>query len=135
MDLKYFDSIDGAWYDVSGNVGASLEYNDVSGWVTTGGYKKYVAQITQSGTDAPSTIVLENTLGFNPVWEYDSNGVYGFNWDGDFNNIKCINYVSMNYYTDSITWVEYDQAYNITLKTSKGDNNIYQTTLEIRYYN
>ena len=134
MDLKYFDAIDGAWYDVSGNTGSGLEY-DGSGWVTTGGYKKYVAQITQSSTDAPVVIVLENTLGFEPVWEYDSNGVYGFNWDGDFDNGKVYNYISQYFANNNDSWIEYDQAFNITLYSSKGDDNINKQTIEIRYYN
>jgi hypothetical protein len=61
MDLKYFDAIDGAWYDVSGNTGSGLEY-DGSGWVTTGGYKRFVAKISQYGTDDPEVIVYENTF-------------------------------------------------------------------------
>ena len=73
MNLKYYDAIEGAWLDVSGNTGSGLEY-DGSGWVTTGGYKKYVAQINQSSTDAPVAIILENTLGFTPTWEYNEIG-------------------------------------------------------------
>ena len=89
MNLKYFDAIEGAWNDVSGSPGASLEYDDTSGWVTVNPkYKKYVAQITQSGTDAPVAIVLENTLGFTPTWERNTNGIYGFDWDGDFDYTK-----------------------------------------------
>ena len=133
MNLKYFDAIEGAWNDVSGNTGSGLEY-DGSGWVTTGGYKKYVAQITQSSTDAPVAIVLENTLGFTPDWKYDSNGVYGFDWDGDFNTEKCINYLSPTH-SGKVIWIDYLSTYDITLQSQDGDGYITQTTLEIRYYN
>ena len=133
MDLKYFDAIDGAWYDVSGNTGSGLEY-DGSGWVTTGGYKKYVAQITQSSTDAPVAIVLENTLGFIPDWKYDSNGVYGFDWDGDFDTEKCVYYLGTTH-NGKVLWIDYLSTYDITLQSQDGDGNITQTTLEIRYYN
>ena len=61
MNLKYFDNIDGIWIDISGQPGASLEY-DVSGWVSTGGYKRYVAIVNQSGTSDPVVTELENTL-------------------------------------------------------------------------
>ena len=43
------------------------------------GYRTYKALLTQSGsltTDAPVAAVLENTLGINLTYEYDSNGIY-----------------------------------------------------------
>ena len=110
-----------------------MEY-DGSGWVTTGGYKKYVAQITQSSTDAPVAIVLENTLGFIPDWKYDSNGVYGFDWDVDFDPDKCISYLSPTH-SGKVIWIDYASTYHITLQSQDGDGYITQTTLEIRYYN
>lgn len=61
MNLKYFDFFTCGWIDISGQPGASLEY-DVSGWVSTGGYKRYVAIINQSGTSDPVVTELENTL-------------------------------------------------------------------------
>ena len=134
MNLKYFENIDGSWVDISGQPGASLEYDEASGWVTTGGYKKYVAQISQISGDAPVAIVLENTLGFEPVWEYSSSGVYGFNWDGDFDSTKCLNYLSPTN-NGRVIWIQYEDAYDITLKSDGGDDLIIQTTLEIRYYN
>lgn len=135
MNLKYFEQIEGEWTDISGQPGASLEYSaDVSGWVATGGYKKYIAQITQSSSDAPTAIVLENTLGFAPTWEYNSSGVYGFDWDVDFDSSKCLNYLSPTN-NGRVIWIQYNDAYDITLKSDGGDDLIYQTTLEIRYYN
>lgn len=38
-------------------------------------YKKYVALLSQSGTDAPVATVLENTIG-DIVWSYDNVGSY-----------------------------------------------------------
>ena len=38
-------------------------------------YKVYTALLTQSGTDAPVAIVLENTIG-NIVWTYGTTGEY-----------------------------------------------------------
>lgn len=133
MDLKYFDAIEGAWLDISGQPGASLEY-DGSGWVTTGGYKKYVAQISQSGTDDPTAIVLENTLGFTPDWKRDSTGVYGFDWDGDFVSTKCAIYISPLYLNKNIYFV-YNDVYDVTLYAGASDGYISETTFEIRYYN
>ena len=40
------------------------------------GIKRYVALLTQTGTDAPVATVLENTLGEVPVWSRDDVGEY-----------------------------------------------------------
>lgn len=39
-------------------------------------YKKYVAIMSQSGTDAPTALVMENTLGATITWAYDDVGSY-----------------------------------------------------------
>lgn len=39
-------------------------------------YKVYTALLTQSGTDAPVATVLENTLGVNISYQYNSTGNY-----------------------------------------------------------
>lgn len=39
-------------------------------------YKSYVALLTQSGTDAPTAIVLQNDLGGTVVWSRSSTGNY-----------------------------------------------------------
>ena len=40
------------------------------------GYRTYKALLTQTGTDAPVAVVLENSLKLNLTYEYDSTGVY-----------------------------------------------------------
>ena len=134
MDLKYFENIDGTWLDISGQPGASLEYSEASGWVTSGGYKKYVAQISQSGTDDPDAIVLENTLGFVPDWKRAGAGTYGFDWDGDFVYTKAVIYISPLYLNKDI-YFDYEADYDVTLYTGASDGYISKTTFEIRYYN
>ncbi len=44
--------------------------------LNTGTYKKYVAILSQSGTDVPTATILENTLGITIAWSYSSEGVY-----------------------------------------------------------
>lgn len=39
-------------------------------------YKVYTALLTQTGTDAPAAIILENTLGEEPIWSYSDIGLY-----------------------------------------------------------
>ena len=134
MDLKSFDFLQGAWLDISGQPGASIEYDEASGWVTSPGYKKYVAQITQSSTNAPTAIVLENTLGFVPDWEYSGGGVYGFDWDVDFNPDRCAVYLSPAL-AGKLIWIAYNDSYDITLISQDGNGIVNQTTFEIRYYN
>lgn len=38
--------------------------------------REYHALLNQSGTNDPTTIVLHNTLGFEPVWERNNAGIY-----------------------------------------------------------
>jgi hypothetical protein len=47
-------------------------------------YKKYVALLNQSGTDAPVATVLENTLGGEPVWTRVNDGQYTCTLAGAF---------------------------------------------------
>lgn len=39
-------------------------------------YKVYTALLTQSGTSAPVSHVLKNTLGYTPTFNYDGSGQY-----------------------------------------------------------
>lgn len=52
------------------------------------GYLKYVALLTQSGTDAPMATVLENTLGGTVVWTRNTAGLYEGTLAGAFTNNK-----------------------------------------------
>lgn len=40
------------------------------------GYRSYTALLNQSGTNPPVATVLENTLGFDVVWYYETVGFY-----------------------------------------------------------
>ena len=132
MNLKYFENIDGTWLDISGQPGASLEYNDVSGWVTSGGYKVYVAQLSQTGSDDPTAVVLENTLGFVPDWKRGGAGAYGFDWDGDFVATKC--FIIVQNTIDKPLYFSYGTNYDVDLLTT-GDGYFTNASFELRYYN
>ena len=60
------------------------------------GYKRYRVNLTQVGTNAPGSVVFENTLGGNPVFGYTSAGVYTITLAGawvageTFKQIDCI---------------------------------------------
>lgn len=53
-------------------------------------YKKYVALLTQTGTNAPVATVLENTLSGTPVWSRNTNGSYSLTLASEFVNGKTI---------------------------------------------
>jgi hypothetical protein len=134
MNLKYFENIDGSWIDITGQTGASLEYDaEASGWVTTTGkYKKYVAQLNQSGGDPPSATVIENTLGFVPSWSYTGGSIYGFDWDGDFVANKC--FIIFTNGGIKQVWYSFNDTYDINIYSS-GDDYIINASFELRYYN
>jgi hypothetical protein len=52
--------------------------------IATDGVKRYVALLTQTGTDAPVAIVLENSLGGVLVWSYGGVGIYDATLVGAF---------------------------------------------------
>jgi hypothetical protein len=74
MIIKYFDEYEGAWLDISGETGSVLQYG-ASGWTSAPTKKVYNALISQTGTDAPEAIELENSLGA-VTWSYVSSGIY-----------------------------------------------------------
>ena len=57
-------------------------------------YKVYTALLSQSGTNAPTATVLENTLGGTVIWSYASTGVYVANLTGAFTINKTIVFTS-----------------------------------------
>lgn len=61
-------------------------------WQTpaTASYLAYTALLTQTGTDAPTVTVLENTLGGTVVWTRDDVGSYKGTLAGAFVNNKTI---------------------------------------------
>lgn len=61
--------------------GISVDNTDPANPIITNvaNYKSYVALLTQTGTDAPKAIVLENTLSNDITLSYDSVGYYYLN--------------------------------------------------------
>ena len=46
------------------------------------GYKVYTALLTQTGSTAPTAVVLENTLGITPSYSYDGTGQFHVDLSG-----------------------------------------------------
>ena len=96
MIIKYFDDFEGKWYDVSGSVGSSLVIG-ADGFEVAQLNKKYVADLTQSGTSDP-TIDFEyfNNVG-TITWTRNSDGDYnGYCLGGFVGNIPITTKVFTN---------------------------------------
>lgn len=62
----------------------SGDYNDLTNLPNLPNYKEYIANLSQSGTNAPVAIVLRNTLGGTPVWTRNSGGNFNCTLEGAF---------------------------------------------------
>lgn len=110
-----------------------------------GSYKVYTALLTQSGTDDPTAIVLQNTLGGVIVWTRDSQGVYYGTLSGAFTVGKT--FIPTTYFKQkqyqTPGWTYYINDLNsILIKSEQGDvagnlidGVIDSAPIEIRVYN
>lgn len=103
--------------------------------------KKYVALLTQSGTNAPTAIVLENTLGGTVVWTRDDVGYYIGTLSGAFTTDKTVVYTQIRDFSSSIecfsqgeNTVFIDTAYLNAGAFSEQDGILSNTFIEIRVY-
>ena len=105
-------------------------------------YKVYTALLTQEGTNPPTAIVLENTLGGDVVWSYIYVGAYSGTLIGAFpqdktamfitnttwNNVSNA-YIFSNGTGDAVSIETYNSA-----NTATTNNILGYTTVEIRVY-
>lgn len=90
MGTKYIiDNVNGTIPQqvIYGALSATTFYGDgsnLSGITIPSTYKVYTALLTQTGSTAPVSTVLENTLGGTVVWTYDIIGVYNATLNGAF---------------------------------------------------
>lgn len=106
-------------------------------------YRVYTALLTQSGTDDPTAIVLENTLG-NIVWTRFTDGYYDATLEGAFDIEKTTLFIqppsTLSTNTVALTeTVDNDYIRFGTLHldgvTGGEDDSLYYTAVEIRVYN
>jgi len=102
-----------------------------------GGYLKYVALLTQTGTDAPVATVLENTLGGTVVWTRSEAGVYAGTLSGVFTENKTAIFLGAAA-GNIIQYGFVDSTNYILLLTTEGgvaaDEKLFLTPIEIRVY-
>lgn len=101
------------------------------------GVKKYVALLTQTGTDAPVATVLENTLGGVPVWTRDSTGNYLGTLAGAFTHSVIIGSVSNSDYDSSLGMFSINDSDTISIKIFSNLNAVqdgFSATVQILVY-
>lgn len=125
--------------------GTSSQYLMADGSVSTApapAYKSYVALVSQSGTDDPTAIVLENTTGLTLTWGRDTVGNYTLNAPSAlFTADKTTVLVTKN--IDGSFGVKFNgnrsdsQKCYFTTNNSSGnvDSQLINATVEIRIYN
>lgn len=104
-------------------------------------YKVYTALVDQTGTNAPTVVVLENTLGGTIVWTRVAAGIYSGTLTGAFPLDKTFtiiggNYLSPLHFLRSVR--NTDDIIGIIVNNNAGtsvDNILKKTSLEIRVYN
>lgn len=102
-------------------------------------YRSYVALLNQSGTNAPTATVLENTLGTTVSYSYIGAGSYSANVSGsDFIEDKTTAQISTTTgYVSSAVWETADQIGIVTLDASSvtpTNDGLFKTMFEIRIY-
>jgi hypothetical protein len=105
-------------------------------------YKKYVALLSQEETNAPVATVLENTLGFDIVWYYESEGFYLFqnNLTGVlFDRTKTwintpADHTWSNNETPGMYWDSQTPVNFIGIIAPDGDGTLNNYSIEIRVY-
>ena len=129
------------WFDLP------LRLKAIFAKLPTGGgdsrpYKVYTALLSQTGTDAPVAIVLENTLG-EIVWSREIKGIYIGTLLNTFIEDKTHLILTNNTYTlggypsyNSFDVKDTDSVRIVTTEFPENiDGNLYNTPIEIRVYN
>ena len=101
-------------------------------------YKVYVALLTQSGTDNPTALVLENTIG-NIVWSYSDIGDYIGTLSNSFvigkTYAMAANYVSgINVFVIDNTTINTINIQSLDLSGNNTNGILNSTPIEIRVY-
>jgi len=109
-------------------------------------YKVYTALLNQKGTDAPTAIVLENTLGGDLTWSRSSDGIYEATLSGAFSNqdkfyCTLFSQISQTRYLE-VYWNNNDSFGVATVELSSyggagvySDDFLFNQPIEIRVYN
>lgn len=106
-------------------------------------YKVYTALMTQVGTNAPTAVVLANTLGGEIIWTRSNTGYYKGTLNGAFIQDKTYTSITIDnnngnvfkdIYVDNINEIAI-QTWTDLAATSTSDEQLLNTPIEIRVYN
>ena len=101
-------------------------------------YKVYIANLTQTSTNAPTVDVFENTLSGTPTLSYDGVGVYSINLTGEWTADKV--FIKMNsFFENYFISVARNDADAIKIKTydntfTLANDVLLDSSIEIRVY-
>ena len=99
------------------------------------GVKKYVALVSQSGSDAPTASELENSLGGTIVWSYISNGHYRGTLTGAFPDVNKFWATPSAGSNDTVgASIGWNDANSFDLYETFGDDGLINYSIEIRVY-
>jgi hypothetical protein len=130
MIIKFFNTFDGVWSDITGTANQSLIYSETSGWVTARPFKVYAATFNQTGTADPTTKIHQNTVG-EIEWTRLSSGTYQGKLVGAFTGDVPYQILMIGMNVSSIViWasIEKDDDDNVILRSTNG-NSIADTLL------
>lgn len=124
----------GGVQSVVAGTGITVDNTDPANPVVALPYKSYVALLTQTGTNAPTAVVLENTLGISPVYAYGGVGSYTLTSTGTFVLGKTYAFIQNNSTLNVVNTTD-DAPDIIYILTNSADDLLISTTIEIRVYN
>jgi len=133
-----------------GRIKINDNFTDLSNSITglTEDYKVYTALLNQTGTNAPTAIVLKNTLGGTPTFLYYGIGEYSMKLVGAFTDGKStvnINSGNFSSFTTAVTvfsanfYGDEDELYISSLDVKPAvpvgiNDKLDKTFLEVRIY-
>lgn len=120
MIIKFFNTFDGVWSDITGTANQSLVYSDASGWVTARPFKVYAATFNQTGTADPTIKIHQNTIG-EIEWTRNAVGVYNGKLVGAFTGDVPYQIMMLGYGTNAL-WISIEKFDDddVRLKTRDG---------------
>jgi hypothetical protein len=131
---------DGQVLENDGMVVSNLTVTDTINGEVVVRYKKYVALMTQTGTAAPTVVVLENTIG-DIVWTRDSAGIYEGTLTGAFTLDKTYTMMSVVLVDGIVNVFRFSndvvRVATTNLKNPHADyhdSHLFKNTIEIRVY-
>jgi len=140
-NVNYQGNVTGAKLITTG--GLASQYVKGDGTLSAG-YKVYTALLTQTGTAAPTAIVLENTLGGTVLWTRATNGVYVGTLSSAFTTNKTVVFCTKDTTSPTGTagvmirasWGSASTVGISVLNNVGGiDGQLANTSIEIRVYN